>query len=288
MDAIHEVVLGVLKLTSTDGITLYMLMGVTLASEFVNTVILTGAVENTNPVSAMLIANPEQGKTSIVLEKSGEQVIPITDVTGKGLYFLCQMKPDATHFIINDMGIVMAHGNKTREYFFGMLLAMTEEGIKTTASPDGIQNIKMGKKGIIGCITSDQASDNRAWWQRRGLARRLIPFHYMYSQQLVVNIKNNIMSGEHRSFVEPNTAYPKVKIHVILDRIVADKIRQISDRKAGQLGQLGISLLLRYQGLAKAHALYRSWKNAKVLDDDVDFLLRIDSFVDWTTPGLFL
>lgn len=264
------------------------LMGVELASEFVNTVILTGAVENSNPVSAMLIANPEQGKTSIVLEKSGEQVIPITDVTGKGLHMLCQIKPDATHFIINDMGIVMAHGNKTREYFFGMLLAMTEEGIKTTASPDGVQYIKMGKKGIIGCITSDQASDNRAWWQRRGLARRLVPFHYAYSSQLVVNIKDNMLNGNHKSFVEPNTPYPKVKIHVKLDRERAEKIRQISDRKAIKLGQLGISLLLRYMALAKGHALYRSWKNASVVDDDIEFLLRIDTFIDWTTPGLFV
>jgi hypothetical protein len=264
------------------------LMGVELASEFVNTVILTGAVDNSNPVSAMLIANPEQGKTSIVLEKSGEQVISLTDVTGKGLHMLCQIKPDATHFMINDMGIIMAHGAKTREYFFGMLLAMTEEGIKTTASPDGVQFIKAGKKGIIGCITSDQASDNRSWWQRRGLARRLIPFHYVYSQRLVVNIKDNMMNGQHKTFAEPNTPYPKVKIKVSIDRATADKIRQISDRKADRLGQLGISLLLRYMALAKGHALYRSWKNAHVNQDDVDFLWSIDPFIDWTTPGLFL
>lgn len=264
------------------------LLGVELASEFVHTVVLTGAVEGCNPVSAMLIANPEHGKTSIVLEKSSEQVLPLTDVTGRGLKFLCQMKPEATHFVINDMGIVMAHSPKSREYFFGMLLAMTEEGIKTMASPDGIETIKTGRKGIIACITSDQAQDNRMWWQRRGLARRLIPFHYALSESLIIKIKDGIMLGKHRSFEEPKPQYPKVQVPVSLDRFLSEKVRELSDKKAPILGQIGIGLQIRYQTLVRAHALFRSWKNAKVTEEDVEFLRRIDGYVDWTMPGLFL
>ncbi len=264
------------------------LMGVELASEFVNTVVLTGSVENANPVSAMLIANPEQGKTSIVLEKSNEQVIPLTDCTGKGLQFLCQMKPEATHFVVNDMGVIASHGGKTREFFYGMLLAMTEEGMKTIASPDGVQYIKTGRKGIIGCITSEQAKDSRAWWQKRGLARRLIPFHYAYSEALLIRIKDNIVAAGHTSFEEPNPKYPKIRLKVTLDTFLSEKIRQISDRKASLLGQLGISLLIRYQSLAKGHALYRSWKNAKVTEEDIEFLMKIDPYIDWQSPGLFL
>jgi hypothetical protein len=265
------------------------LLGVGLASEFVHTVILTGAVENANPVSALIIANPEQGKTSIVLEKSCDQVIPMTDVTGKGLKMLCQMKPEATHFVVNDMGIVMAHSGKTREYFFGMLLAMTEEGIKTVASPDGVEVIKTGRKGIIGCITTEQAQDNRMWWQKRGLARRLVPFHYAYAEGLIIRIKNNIVNGHHISFDESKPPiYPKVKVSVSLDHFLSEKVRQLSDKKAIELGQLGISLLLRYQAMVKAHALFRNWKNAKVTEDDVMFLQRIEPYVNWMMPGLFL
>lgn len=263
-------------------------MGVELASEFVNTVVLTGSVENANPVSAMLIANPEQGKTSIVLEKSNDQVVSLTDVTGRGLQFLCQMKPDASHFIVNDMGIIAAHATKTKEFFYGMLLAMTEEGMKSIASPDGVQFIKTGRKGLIGCITSDQANDSRTWWHKRGLARRLIPFHYAYSEALIVKIKNGILNGRHVSFEEPKPAYPKIAIHVSLDHYLSEKIRQLSDKKASQLGQLGISLLLRYLTLAKAHALFRNWKNAKVIEEDVEFLQRIEPYVDWNLPGLLL
>jgi len=264
------------------------LMGVALASEFVHTVILTGAVEHSNPVSALLIANPEQGKTSIVLEKSCDQVIAMTDVTGKGLKLLCQMKPEATHFIVNDMGIIMAHSGKTREYFFGMLLAMTEEGIKTVASPDGVEVLKTGRKGIIGCITTEQAQDNRMWWQKRGLARRLVPFHYAYSEGLVIKIKDSIVKGHHASFEEPKPSYPKIAVQVTIDNFLSEKIRKISDRKATELGQLGISLLIRYQALAKGHALFRNWKNAKVTEEDIDFLARIDPYVNWMLPGLFL
>lgn len=263
-------------------------MGVELASEFVNTVVLTGSVENANPVSAMLIANPEQGKTSIVLEKSNDQVISLTDVTGRGLQFLCQMKPEATHFIVNDMGIIGAHSGKTREFFYGMLLAMTEEGMKTVASPDGIQSFKTGRKGIIGCITSEQANDTRTWWHKRGLARRLIPFHYAYSESLIIRIKNEIVNGKHVSFEEPKPAYPKIAIRVALDHFLSEKVRQLADKKSARLSQLGISLLLRYQTLAKGHALFRNWKNAKVTEEDIEFLQRIEPYVDWEMPGLFL
>jgi hypothetical protein len=198
------------------------------------------------------------------------------------------MKPEATHFVINDMGIVMSHSPKSREYFFGMLIAMTEEGVKTMASPDGIETIKTGRKGIIACITSDQARDARAWWQKRGLARRLIPFHFQYADSLIVRIKDTIVKKHHISFEEPKPTYPKMQLNVSLDSLLSQKIRLLSDRKAPLLGQLGISLLLRYQALAKGHALFRNWKNAKVTDDDIEFLSRIDPYIDWMMPGLFL
>lgn len=267
------------------------LMGVDLASEYIHTIVLTGRVEDGGPVSTLLIANPENGKTSIVLEKSGDYCINLTDVSGKGLKFLCQIYPDASHFIISDMGTVMAHSQKTREYFFGMLLALTEEGIKTIAGPDGIESIKSGRKAIIGCITSDQAKDNRMWWYRRGLARRLIPFHYAYSEALVIRIKDVIMRGQHKNFEEgvDSSKFPKLKLKVALSPEMAQEIRKISDRRAAVLGQLGISLLIRYQTLAKAHAIYRGdWKKSQVTAEDIDFLMRIDPFIDWATPGLFL
>lgn len=266
------------------------LLGVGLASEFVHTVVLTGAVERVAPVSAMLIANPENGKTSIAIEKTSEErVLPLTDVTGKGLKFLCQMKPDVTHFVINDMGIVMAHSAKSREYFFGMLLAMTEEGIKTMASPDGIESVKLGRKGIIACITTDQAQDNRMWWQRRGLARRMVPFHFALSEGLIIKIKDNIMRGHVAAFEDTKPSYPKLAINVHLDDKLAVKVRELSDQKAPALGQIGISLQIRYQALVKAHALFRSWKPpVKVTEEDVFFLQRIAPYVDWQMPGLFL
>lgn len=265
------------------------LMGVELASEFVHTVILSGRVEGANPVSAFLIANPESGKTSIVLEKSCDTVINLTDVSGKGLKLLCQIYPDASHFVINDMGTVMAHSQKTRDFFFGMLLALTEEGIKTVASPDGLETVKSGKKGIIGCITSDQARDNRSWWYRRGLARRVIPFHYAYSEALVIRIKDMIQNGGHKTFEEGTDAkFPKLKMKVEIPRLLADKIRTISDRRAPMLGQLGISLLVRYMTLAQAHAIFRTWRRPEVAEADVEFLARVDPYIDWQMPGLFL
>jgi len=237
----------------------------------------------------MLIADPERGKTSIVLEKSCESLIVLTDVTGKGLDFICQMAPKTSHIIINDMGVVMAHGASTRNFFFAKLLPFLEEGLQTTATPGGIQTVPQGhgRKGLIGCITCGQATDQRQWWQRRGIARRMVPFQFDYEQDLIVRIKEQINKGHSASFTpEGVLPVPDIPIEVKLSEENAKKIQQISDLRAEKLGELGISLLKNYHQLARAHAIRRTWKNPEVSSEDIYFLRRIDPYVSWTEKAL--
>ena len=263
------------------------LIGVDKLREFFETLILTGRVKNEQPVSAMIIADPERGKTSVMVEKECEAFKILTDLTGKGLQFLCQMDARCTHFVVNDMGIVMAHGQKTREYFFAMLLACTEEGIRAMAGPDGLDTITGGRRGFIGCITSTQATDQRQWWFRRGLARRMVPFHFDYTQDLILKIKSEIVKGNGANFnAGEKLKIPEAHIDVTMPDAMAKEILRISDFRAKHLEQLGISLLKNYLILAKAHAIRRTWKNPTVNADDINFLKRIDPYVDWERAGV--
>src|SRR6266850_1503738 len=149
-----------------------MLFGVHLLREFFQTIVFTGRLKEKDPVSTMLIAAPERGKTSIVLEKNCESLVVLTDCTGKGLDFVCQMNQKASHIVINDMAVIQAHSGKAGAYFYSRLIAMTEEGIRAMAGPQGFSSVDKGRRGFVGCITSDQARDHRMSWYRRGLARR--------------------------------------------------------------------------------------------------------------------
>lgn len=263
------------------------LIGVDKLREFFETIILTGRVKDLEPVSAMIIADPERGKTSVVVEKNCEAFRVLTDLTGKGIQWLCQMDHKCTHLVVNDMVTIMAHGRTTRDYFLSMLIAMTEEGVRAVAGPQGLETVNKGRRGFVGCITSSQAKDNRSWWYKRGLSRRMVPFHFDYSADLILNIKARIDNGHGANFVSNEVfTIPEKNIPVQIPEQMATKIRTISDFRAKKLGQLGISLLKNYRGMAQGHALLRSFKNPIVNEQDVEFLIRIDPYVDWTTPGL--
>src|SRR5260221_2218109 len=135
------------------------LIGVQKLREFVQSLVLTGRLKNAQPVSAMIIAEPERGKTSIVVEKQCEALMVMTDITGKGLQFLCQMNPRTTHFVLNDMGIIGGHFPKTQNFFYTMLIALNEAGIRAIASPDGVETTTAGRRRFIGCITTTQTTD---------------------------------------------------------------------------------------------------------------------------------
>lgn len=262
-------------------------LGVELLREFFQTIVYSGRVKGKDPVSTMLIAQPERGKTSVVLERVCESLVILTDCTGKGLDFVCQMNQKASHIVINDMAVIQAHSGKAGAYFYSRLLAMTEEGIRAMAGPSGFTSVDKGRRGFIGCITSDQANDHRMSWYRRGLARRMVPFHFDYPEKLTLKIKEEIHNGHEDGFYNAEVLrLPEAYVEVKIDEKMSHDIGAISDRKAVKLGELGISLLKNYRALARAHALRRTWKNPVVTKVDVDFLRNIDPYVNWEEASL--
>ena len=211
----------------------------------------------------------------------------MTDITGKGLQLLCQMSPRTTHFVINDMGVIGGHSPKTQNYFYAMLMAMTEEGIRAVANPDGIETAVAGRRGFIGCITTSQATDKRHSWHKRGLARRIVPFHFDYSEELILSIKGEIDKDRPANFESGEVfKIPELNLSVDIPEKYSMEIRKVADARAKKMGQLGISLLKNLRTLAKGHAILRSWKNPIVNDADVQFIKNIQEYLDWETPAI--
>lgn len=257
------------------------MIGTALITEFIETILLTGRLKDESPVSCFIIAKPEHGKTSICLENPFACAIDLTDVTGKGLQEILKYKEEVSHIILNDLTAIQAHGRVVRSYLIAMINAMVEEGIRSVAFPGQVDIFKNGKRGIIGCVTPGLISDQRVWFNKIGLSSRIFPFHYNYSESLVIKIKASICAEE-KSKSPKELSIPLDHLYVKIDKTFSDEILKISNEKSKELGDdTGIRRLKQFRRLAKAHALKGTWKNPIVTKTDIEFIKRIYPYVDY-------
>lgn len=249
----------------------------------VETTLLTGRLKNEDPVGILLIAFPEQGKTSIVLENQYVSAVDITDATGRGITEILKYKPEVTHLIFNDLTAIMAHGKNVRAYTIAMINSMTEEGIRTIAFPGHVENFPSGKRGMIACLTPAMILDGRQWWNKIGLTTRLCPFFFKHSADLVLRVKEAIDSD--LKLKKPDAIrFPKIPVDVRLGRSESAEIRKLADNKSKDLqDETGYRRLKQFRRLAKAHVLLRDQsKKAAVGEQDMEFLRKIQPYISYT------
>ena len=261
------------------------LIGIETLREYVETILLTGRVDGCRPVSTFLIAAPEQGKTSIAIDRQCKSCIALTDVTGMGIQNLCKMQPEISHFILNDLTAAASHRANVSKFTIQMLNAMTEEGIMAVSYPGHMESFEHGIRGVIACLTVEQARDHRAWWHRSGFASRILPFCYSYPEKLVLSIKAAI--DHDSSFLSKKSdefKVPDKPLHVAISENQTLAVRQLSDSLARRVEEIGLRKLKQYRALVKAHAIRRTWKKPEVKTEDIQFLQRIDGYISWKDP----
>lgn len=265
------------------------MVGVELLRELVETVILTGKVSGSDPTSLLIIAEPESGKTSVVLERPCKAVEVFTDITGRGLHYVLLQNHDMSHIVINDMVAVLSHKQSVNKYTISQLNAVTEEGICKIASPGGIQEFKCGRKGIIASLTIDLVKDGRCWWNKVGFSSRMLPFCYSYPEALTIKIKA-VIDDETAGLLPPTRqakefTVPAHSVNVTYEQKYIKEIRYIADIRSQLMNEQGFRRLKQYHALAQAHAILRNgFRKAIVGDQEVEFMRHVDLFVSYTTP----
>jgi hypothetical protein len=259
------------------------MIGNQLIRELVETVILSGKLKDTRPISLLLIATPESGKTSVVLERPCKAIKAFSDLTGKGIQLVLQQKPEITHIIINDMVAVLSHRQNVNKFTMSVLNAMTEEGFMSSATPSGIEDFQGGQKGIITSLTTDLVADERNWWNKIGFVSRMLPFCYSYPEELIIAIKNGIDEGSKEK--QPKDFIPPASLKIVkYSQEFVAKVRRIADIRSQILEEVGIRRLKQYHTMVQSHALLRNYGSPEVNQSDVDFLSEIDLFVTYHLP----
>lgn len=266
------------------------MIGTELLRELIETVILTGKVKGIEPVSLLLIAAPESGKTSVVLERACKSIEAYADITGRGIHTVIKSNPELTHIVINDLVACLSHKQSVNRYTIAQLNAITEEGITSIATPGGIEKFEDGRRGIIASLTYSLVKDARHWWNKIGFTSRMLPFCYMYPADLIVQIKSDIdlrqQSGNNGSAPllakkPKDFPVPKNTIAVEYAQSYVKDIRRLADVRAMILKEQGMRRLKQYHALAQAHALWRKRVSPVVTEKDVEFLARIDRYVSY-------
>lgn len=265
------------------------MIGTELLRELIETVILTGKVKGINPVSLLLIAAPESGKTSVVLEKGCKSIEAYADITGRGIHTVIKSNPEMTHIVINDLVACLSHKQSVNRYTIAQLNAITEEGITNIATPGGVEKFEDGRRGIIASLTFSLVTDARHWWNKIGFTSRMLPFCYMYPADLIVKIKSDIdlrqqLTSPNGSSHKKTFPVPKNIISVDYPEPIVKEIRRIADVRAIILREQGMRRLKQYHALAQAHALWRKRNSPAVDQKDIDFMTKIDRYISYEHP----
>jgi hypothetical protein len=266
-----------------------MMIGNELIRELVETVIITGKLKDASPLSLLLIAAPESGKTRVVLEKRCKNVKAFADITGKGILNVMKSQKELTHIVINDMVAVLSHRQSVNKYTIAILNAMTEEGITSLASPAGIEDFDDGKRGVIASITTEMSMDSRFWWNKIGFASRMIPFCYKYPEPLLITIKDSIDNSMRMVYRKPKNndqefVIPKNSKTVAYSDEFIRRVRRVAEVRCQITKDQGMRRLHQYHTLIRGHALLRNRTEPVVEDVDLQFLEEIDLYCSYDSP----
>jgi hypothetical protein len=242
------------------------------------------AIKNETPVSIILLAPPEHGKSEVLKKFAFIKTIKLMTnfdtpcfIEFANEYALGNKRT----LIIPDFLRVTKRKQSTQGNSLTILNSMTEEGWIGTL-PLGQKIEKPIIANLITAITKEEITDKRHKWAQIGFISRLIPLSFSYNNDTKTMIKNYIMDRVYHTDKAFDFELPKEKIDVILPKELAKEIDKISVEILVNLKEqtlTGFRLLRQLQVLAMSNAL-SSGRNV-VTENDVEMIKQITKFINF-------
>jgi hypothetical protein len=252
------------------------LVGTSLVEDLVQSVAFSHRVKDRERLGLLLLAAPENGKTTIATAAECDHVRKIAVITARSVMQLTGEK-DVEFMLFNDLSVIKALSKAAVALLTNTLNQVTQ-GETGDAMFAGQTSVSIQRQlGMIGCMPFKVFSDRRSHWHEQGFISRMIPFAYSYNAELVATIKDSIDNGGAKPKPQPMPKIPEKSIAVRISEKHTKSVRALADAKAIELGQVGIRLLNHYHTLVRAHAI-RHGRNV-VNDADLEFLRAVDGYV---------
>lgn len=236
----------------------------------------SGCLENERPLSLLIVAKPESGKSQLVLKYkvNNPGVIVISDCTAYGLQkaFLNEMKDKIIHhIIIPDLITPLSRQPATVATFIAFLNGLMEEGIievHTFAQDFKVEGLNVG---LVSTITPSILNDSRHRWTRMGFLSRMLPVAYRYSQETAQKVLDSITKREYSHYTPKQLHLPEEKHEVELPKKYAQAMLPFTKKFNARLNDAerlyGFRHQKQLQVLLQAHALM--CKRHRVTSEDV-------------------
>ena len=244
-------------------------------------------VKGETPLSLLLLADTDHGKSGLILnfvpEAEHLQVERLSDVSAMGLYRAVKDKSDPVVLVIPDFHAVISHKASVTEGTLNALMTLLQDGaMKISVGPGEPVELKGKRASLLTAMTPGMLVGRAGRWRKLGFLRRLLPIHYTYSEATAMRIHKSIKSGEYhvppKHFKLPVTQPQIVRIPKPID----SEIESLAIAVSVQLENRGFTAHKFFRVFAQARALIR--KHNIVDRKDFSDLMEFSKFCNLDTP----
>ena len=242
------------------------MLNVTVLERILQVILASGYVKGEKPLSAIFVANPECGKTTLIrkycLKTDG--IFYTTDATAYGIIrdsdnLMDFHEEKYKHIVIPDLISCLARKESTVNTFVYFMGAMIEEGV-VNISTYATKIRQADKKkldvsvGLITSITPEIFEDKRHRWNKIGFLSRVIPVSYDYDITTRIEILDFIESEKHLAEKLEKIRFPKAKRVVIISKEAAKRLEPYTLALARAQNLYGFRMQRQFQAFLKAIA----------------------------------
>ena len=246
-----------------------------------------------NPVSILLVAKPESGKSEVIsMFRDNRNTITVTNFTAYGLVMQIFPKMQdnigSTLLLIPDFINLLSYNSSTVASLTQTLKSFMEEGVVGIHTKN--VNIDFDRPitgGVITSITPGEFKGVRRSWTRSGVLSRFIILSYQHHNGTQIQIMD--MLEEHVAKLRqsrPKLLLPERPVVVEADGRLLRPIRSLVSKYARKMEMVdemyGYRMQLHFQRLVAAHALTEGRDTVTKIDvDSVCTLLEMYANLDF-------
>lgn len=256
----------------------------------IKVVLASGRVKGEKPLSAIIIAPVECGKTTTIRKCSlkTKSAFYTTDATAFGIVRDTNQLRDfasgqLTHIVIPDLLTCLGRKQDTVTTFIHFMNSLIEEGVVNVSTyATHLAGAVEAKAGLITAIPPKPFFDKRKRWGQIGFISRALPISFDYEIATRVEILKSIQKQEHLQEIIEDLRLPKKPREVNLPFNQAEKIEPFALLLAAAHSRFQEVYGFRYQRqlqtFAKSVALLE--KKQEVDDDCIQELGRLANFIN--------
>ncbi len=232
------------------------MIGLKLLEKIIECTILSPFIKDDKPISLLIVAKAESGKTSAMKRyRKTKGIVYVTDCTAYGLsrdILPKVVSGEVRTIVIPDLLTPLSKQTKTRLSFIAFLNNLIEEGVAKITTYSMIWDKDVAANLITG-ITDEALRDARHSWAKMGFLSRFIIFSYAYDMSTIDQIlKQYSKGGLITQYKLVKT--PRGSVKVDLPEELADRLDPYAKEIGQEMELYGIRAKVNLRSLLKALA----------------------------------